>query len=271
MTAKENQGFKIYPIKVANKAFGLITAFFDDFDEPLIITTPLFHDDVLLFDIFDLLSQNCFEIYFFDEQNRELLGVRARSVHALSIKTAMKGISFPSLEDDLPKILKEMADWFGQRTKEDDQEAFEIQFIQSLYPDSFQLISKLELNAPGASQERDISAFLCRAFPNDAVFLNPFREDKGTELTDVLVVTEKFILIVQAKTSPITLATLRRNIARKHLIIRSHIQKGANQLRGAIDFVLSREVISLKVENDFVKFICYWSKSDRINCCSRDI
>jgi len=43
-----NNGFKIYVVPVSisdNQTVGLISAFFDDEDEPLIIRTPLFEDE----------------------------------------------------------------------------------------------------------------------------------------------------------------------------------------------------------------------------------
>ncbi len=72
------------------------------------------------------------------------------------------------------------------------------------------------------------------------------REDSGTELTDVLVVTDKVVLLAQAKDSPNTEASLRRSIDRKRSVIRNHIDKGAKQLRGALTHVLKRETIVLR-------------------------
>src|SRR6266496_1507715 len=49
LAAKVNGGFKIYvvPLNLAGQdTFGIISAFFDDQDEPLVIFTPLFEEDM---------------------------------------------------------------------------------------------------------------------------------------------------------------------------------------------------------------------------------
>lgn len=85
--------------------------------------------------------------------------------------------------------------------------------------------------------------------PGEAVFLNPVREDSGKELTDVRVVTDDVVLLVQAKDSPNTEASLRRSIDRKRSVIRGHIDKGAKQLRGALTYVLERDSVVLRTPN----------------------
>src|SRR5690606_28110417 len=95
-------------------------------------------------------------------------------------------------------------------------------------------VTSLERQEPGAFQERDIVAFLKRAFPADAIFLNPVRLDTGREFSDVLCLTDDVLLVVQAKDSPNTEAALRRDINRKRAVIRSHIEKASLQLRGAL-------------------------------------
>ncbi len=92
-------------------------------------------------------------------------------------------------------------------------------------------------------------ALLRRAFPGEVIFLNPMREDSGTELTDVLVVADEVVLLVQAKDSPNTEATLRRTIDRKRAVIRRHIDKGAKQLRGALTYILERKEIILRTRS----------------------
>jgi hypothetical protein len=47
----------------------LITAFFDDDDEPLTIRTPLFGDDDFSRGIIEILKYDEVDIYFFDEHN----------------------------------------------------------------------------------------------------------------------------------------------------------------------------------------------------------
>ena len=54
------------------------------------------------------------------------------------------------------------------------------------------------------------------------------------------------MLLLQAKDSPNTEASLRRSIDRKRAVIRSHIDKGAKQLRGALTHILERQSIILR-------------------------
>ncbi len=82
LTAKLNQEFHLYLVPTEGKEFtiyGIITAFFDDFDEPLVITSPLFADDEFTELVTELISVEDFDIYFFDEYNREMLGYKARN------------------------------------------------------------------------------------------------------------------------------------------------------------------------------------------------
>jgi hypothetical protein len=82
LTTKINNQFKVYLIKDSVNAgfcLGIISAFFDDHDEPLTMMTPLFSEDEMLSDISSVFSQPEFEIYFFDENNYELLGVKGKN------------------------------------------------------------------------------------------------------------------------------------------------------------------------------------------------
>ena len=79
LTAKLREGFRFYlaPVRAGTvTTYGLITAFFDDRDEPLTIRTPLFNEEITR-DFLALLSSDSFHVHFFDEHNRELLGFRA--------------------------------------------------------------------------------------------------------------------------------------------------------------------------------------------------
>src|SRR5258708_24812481 len=79
LAARMNQSFKIYVVPLASTIGvvpALATAFFDDADEPLIVMTPLFDDDMPL-DVRELLAYEELEIYFLDEHNREWMSYRA--------------------------------------------------------------------------------------------------------------------------------------------------------------------------------------------------
>ena len=72
---------------------------------------------------------------------------------------------------------------------------------------------------------------LHRPFSGDQVYRNPVRADKGREFVDVLVATEKTVLLIQAKDSPNTESTLNRGIDRKKATSAAHIRKAAAQLK----------------------------------------
>lgn len=58
--------------------YGLVTTYEDEELNPLMVVTPLL-DDEMGHTIFDLLSSESFEIHFFDDNNRELLGYRSQN------------------------------------------------------------------------------------------------------------------------------------------------------------------------------------------------
>lgn len=271
LTARLNQQIKIYLIpdeRVVSGSFGFITAFFDDHDEPLVIYTPLYAGDALLTDLTAALTQTSFDLYFFDEHDREMMGVHAHVQNVEHFRKVLDVTRFPSFcQSEVAPTLKAMEDWFGRRTPDDDNRAFIIEFESPLYPDNLIIIdarpeaydyrgsngnvavTSLERNEPGPFQERDIVSLFQRAFPGDSIFLNPFRTDTGTELADILIHNDEVIVLVQAKDSPNNKATIRRNIDRKRTVIRAHIEKGARQLRGALSYVTNHDVLHIKNSN----------------------
>lgn len=268
LTARLNQQVKIYLIPHARntgRSHGFITAFFDDHDEPIVVFTPLYDGDAMLTDLTSALGQEFFDLYFFDEHDRELVGVRGRVTDVAGFRATMRDTSFPTLQvSEIASTLEEMQDWFRRRTKEDDGRAFTIQFGDTLYPDDLVIIdardeaydfqgandrpavTSLERGEPGGFQERDIVRLMRRAFSAETIFLNPIREDSGTELTDVLCVTDDIVLVIQAKDSPNTQASLRRSMDRKRAVIRAHIEKAAKQLQGALSHIEQHGEIILR-------------------------
>ena len=120
----------------------------------------------------------------------------------------------PGTKEIARQFHDDMMFWFGARSTADDNAAlrinlFETQLADNLYPQS---------QTPGEFNERDIEIGLHRAFSGDQVYRNPMRAKEGREFVDVLVATEKTVLLIQAKDSPITEATLVvRLIARRPL------------------------------------------------------
>ncbi len=248
-TARLRGGFRFYlvPIQSAGVAtYGLLTAFFDDKDEPLVLRTPLFNEEITR-DFISLLSSDSFCVHFFDQRNRELLGFRAENSNALRFRILSNTIRFvaPTLER-ARHCLDAMQSWFGARSPSDDAASFAIHLRERLFPDSL----AEHVDNPGDRSESDIATALRRAFQDDAVFINPARADNGREFVDVLVMTSKSLLLVQAKDNPDTQSALTRKIVRKKATAAKHVRKAAAQLTGSINHLRSGESIVVTPEGE---------------------
>lgn len=272
LTAGINNCFKIYPIKDNSDEtlyLGLVIGFFDDHDEPLTITTPLFSDDQMLADIKRLLSQKSFDVYFFDENNFELLGASAKNKDHERFLKQMNDASFPRFQDiEILETWKKIGQIFSFRTKENDINAYEIDLNDRLYPDDVMItdlresfsgfndrseslaVMSLERDGdPGPMQEKDIARLLRRVFDGRDIYLNPYRADTKKELSDVLVVTDSVMFFVQAKDSPNTKDMLFRSLDRKRRTIQGHIQKAVKQMRGALTHARDSQGVTI-LSND---------------------
>ena len=150
-TARLRRGFSFYlvPVHAAGVAtYGLATAFFDDNDEPLVIRTPLFKEEITR-DFLLLLSSNSFYVHFFDEHNRELLGFRAENpnAHCFRVLSNSMRFVFPTLER-ARHVHNEMQDWFGVRSPSGDDAALTIHLRERLFPDCL----AEHVDKPGRSQ-----------------------------------------------------------------------------------------------------------------------
>ena len=196
------------------------------------------------------------------------MGIRAHVEDVKRSGATLDSTRFSNFElSEVEGTLQAMEDWFGRRTADDDGRAFTIQFEGVLYPDDLMIIdarptvydfrgaehhlsvTSLERDEPGAFQERDIVRLLRRAFLGQSIFLNPVRTETGTELADILCLTDEVLVLVQAKDSPNNEATLRRIIDRKRGVIRAHIEKGARQLQGDLSYVTTREKLALSTSS----------------------
>ncbi|MBV1909322.1 MAG: hypothetical protein KUG78_08365 [Kangiellaceae bacterium] len=266
LTVSTNNAFKVYLIKNSVQSasyLGLVTAFFDDHDEPLTITTPLFSDDEMLTDITRLFSQESFDVYFFDENNYEFLGATVQNAGFNEFSKEIDAAIFPEFQQS--KVLdswKNMNQQFGLRTEDDDSNAYEIKLNDRLYSDDIMItdlrrqffgfndqgknvaVTSLEradgLNT-GPMQERDIAQLLTKIFEIKDIYLNPYRADIKEELTDLLIVTDKIMFFIQAKDSPNTKDMLQRSVDKKRTAIRRHIKKATGQMRGALTYARDHE------------------------------
>ena len=259
-TARLREGFRFYlvPVHAGGLAtYGLVTAFFDDHDEPLVIRTPLVNEEIPR-NLVGLLSSDSFYVHFFDEHNRELLGVRVENPDAHRFRVLSDAIRFvsPTL-DQARHDLDAMQSWFGARSPSDDAAAFTIRLRERLFPDS------LEENVenPGDLNEPDIAMALHRPFRGDQVFSNPIRADNGREFVDVLVATTKTLLLIQAKDSPSTESGLTRTIDRKKATAAKHVRNASAQLKGSINHLRSGQSIEIVTEG----------KRRRVSMSGRDV
>ena len=242
---------------------GIVTAFFDDFDEPLGIRTPLLNDEMGN-GIIDLLCTPTFDIHFFDELDRELLGYRVNNRTAGKISSNRDKIQLAS-PTYMPssKIDDQMSNKFSNRNSEDDENALVIELVEELFPSDFiiwdarpeansyqgrkhDMFTALERANAGLFSELDIVKFLHRVFSSEQIFLNPHRTDDGKEFVDVMVVTANNLLLIQAKDSPNTEETLSRPIDRKISTVFRHLKKATAQLRGSISYVDSNEPFTVQ-------------------------
>lgn len=271
LTAKINNEFKVYLIEDNQLGYhlGLMSAFFDDHDEPIVLQTLLFADDEMLADVTSVFSQKEFEIYFFDEHNREFMGVKATNEDANRFREEMGQAKFPAFNSHpFQKLLSKFQEQFSVRDESDDARSYTINLGERLYPDDFLIMdtrttqhgyladpttvvtTSLEREEPGAMQEHDIAVMLGKVFQEADVYLNPYRRDTDRELTDVLVVNESIILFVQAKDSPNTKGILRRSIDRKRTTIRSHIKKATDQMQGALTYARDNKGLELSYQGN---------------------
>lgn len=267
LTAKVRRGLRIYAFPVTRGheiALGLVTAFFDDSDEPLAITTALCQDS-LCNELVRILSNTTMNVHFFDEHNRELLGYAAciscpNKTRALLAHPARADLDeFAAIE-----VASELFHRFAVRTARDDEEAIAVTFEKPLWPENLVVqdlrpeahdyhggipgtIETLERSVPGPPQERDIARLFRRLFGAEAqIFLNPLRVTHNKELVDLLVVTKNAALLVQAKDSPNVESTLQASIFRKKLKAQSTLEEALGQMRGALRYVRSTESLRIR-------------------------
>ena len=244
-TAQLRRFFRIYMVPLCAgdvDTIGLVSAFFDDDDEPLVIRTPLF-DDELLHDFLQVLSSDALDIHFFDEHSRILVGFRAENPDAARFRQFVNTIRFvPGTLKFARQFDDHMISWMGARSTAEDDASLRIDLLEMLTPDNLQAESQ---DSPGDLNEGDIEMGLHRAFNHDDVFRNPLRPDNGREFVDVLVATNETVLLIQAKDSPITEASLSRTIGRKRATSKKHVKKAADQLRGSINHLRSSNSIDI--------------------------
>lgn len=263
LTARENKGFDFYlaPVSIAGvSSYLLLTVFYDDADEPLALKTPFFEKDPSIPLFIELFKSNEFEVYFFDEHDREWLSYRV-SGPLNGLVDKLKSSSFISIE-----FWREMTTqaeyWFGTRGTDTDSNAYSVEMVEGIFTEQLTVIdasgadygvngaeqvsaTSLDREEPGVFQEWDIALLLRRVFPGTKIYLSPYKDSDQRELVDVLVMGEHTVYLIQAKDSPNTLRLLRTRVKRKRGRSITQAQEASKQLAGAINFCEKNQVLNL--------------------------
>lgn len=274
LAAKLHRGFSFYlPAMPSQEVVttSLITAFFDDSDQPLTITSPLFQEDKWTDGMLEILRYDEVDIYFFDDQNYEWLSYRATLEDGGSCLISKPPIHLLGYHPLNSKGINEaLQTWFGQRTPDDDTRAIRVEFQEALSPeDIFITDMTVETNAyqgskgfrtdslvrdePGGFQERDISACLLRAFEPEKVMMGPRRKDTFKEILDHLVLTDDLAILIQAKDSPNNQISLSRDLDRKRRAAHNQIGDAIKQIKGVARYFGRQPIADLVVDGADVK------------------
>ena len=274
LTVREKGGFSVYvvPIPTADgQAISLVTAFFDDEDEPLVIRTPLFGGEAPSVELVALLLSKTIDVYFFDALGREWMGYSC-SVEDPGSLLATQGDEIrlaPFTRSNSTAILARLGEWFGLRTPAEDARAVKIRLDDALWPPDLAIldvrdgpndyvgthgyaITMLERDAtrPGYYQERDIAGIVRRFLAPDQIILNPLRRGTAEEYADIVCGTGSAVIIIQAKDSPNTAHSLARSIARKTKTSDSQLKAALIQLSGAWRYTGQGEPVLLTAKGD---------------------
>ncbi|WP_174145463.1 hypothetical protein [Leisingera sp. ANG59] len=253
LTALQRREFFMYlaPVEVSGiSSFSIFSAFFDDPDEPLFIFTPFVEDAKLAEDVFRIIQSENFEVFFFDQLNRERLGFTASSTIPISTSNRISSVQSFVPMSQLREVHSQCYNWFSTRNEGDDKAAIKIKLQEELFPtDAMMLdlrndgasgpihVSSLERHTnPGDMQELEISECLQRIIGDGEISIGPLRIDTDRELADVVAVTEKSVFIVQAKDIENTKRSIDANIQRKISKSIKKVKEGMVQLKGAIKF-----------------------------------
>ena len=265
---REHGGFTVYVVPVPARdgiAISLVTAFFDDADEPLVIRTPLFGDETPSIETVALLTGEEMDLYLFDDLGWERMSYRCRIEDPGSyFRTGADIRLVPFTRENSRVILDFLAEWFGLRTPLDDTQAIRVRLSEEIWPsdqaildvrgspnkylgsDGF-VMSALERDEtrPGFHQERDIAALFRRFLSPEQVILNPFRRGSDREYADLVCATQSTVILIQAKDSPTDARAMARSLERKRRVSQAQLKAALRQITGAFRYTDSGEPVSL--------------------------
>lgn len=263
LAAKVEREFKIYlaPVDVRGQScMALVTAFFDDPDEPLTITSALVTGERLPEELAKL--PDAFTVCFFDEHNREVFACSAEAELSDFRNTLQSCVKAARSEGH---YLKQRAEhWFARRTVEDDLKAFSVKLRDSLTPGGLVHYNlredvhsywgspgfsstTLQRPEPGAQQELDIIMLLQRVYSPCQIIHSPTKVSDNEELSDIAVAGAHYTLLIQAKDSPNTEQTLKTSLDRKQRKSVRQLKGGLSQLGGAVSSLQRTGGLKLKI------------------------
>ena len=269
LAARIRRGFAVYivPVHVDGvESVSLITAFFDDPDEPLVVRSPLFANDPHSLSLMDFLLSSEGQVHFFDEHSREMLAYGCRIGVPASTRKLLETANLVEYGHGKWRGIDDQAqEWFSVRTTAHDAGAIRVELLEPLMPEDIAYIdgtpgntsylgsdavttTSLVRTQPGPFQEHDIALLLQRLFDSTQVIRGPLRTNDKEEVADFIVVTPDTLLIIQAKDSPNTEQILAKSIEKKKAATLRHLKKALGQIRGAIGYARREPLLRMIVE-----------------------
>ncbi|MGF6348125.1 hypothetical protein [Variovorax sp. W2I14] len=267
LTARMNRGFKIYVVPLdtpAGPTVGLMSAFFEDHDEPLTIWSPLSPGNDTT-SLLKALRGSALTVRLFDEHNREFLAYAARLEVPLMPRVRLDHAKLLNLTQDLAHYMHEQGKlWFSNRESPDDDDAISVVFESALYEENLAYVDdrtelfkyqgskgsveiRLEKDTPEDLQEIDIILLLQRLFKPEHIYHSPKKPTNNKEIADILIITDRICLIVQAKDSPNTEEQLGNEMERKQASAKKHLAKACGQLARSVAYLRQHRPLVMKM------------------------
>ena len=257
LTAKLRKEFLIYliPYEIPGvKSVGFLAAFFDDSVHP-ITTGGALIKELSGRELSKLFLSRNVDVHFFNELGWEMLAFRAEFISTKQHREMLRSAVLPSVKGlNQSAILREMEKWFSLTVPADDKAAIRVVFKESLMPEDVVHIdmrddnhryhgappvssTPLERDEPGPFQEKEIIALLHRVFSPSEIYLAPLRTYDKEEMVDILVVTDKVVVLIQAKDSPNIERIVNNTIERKRSTASKSLVAALGQIKGAITYM----------------------------------
>lgn len=257
LTAKIRQGFLIYLIPYELRNFtsvGFLASFFDDPQHPYTTGGGLIKE-LSGRELSKLFLSPKVDVHFFDEVGREMLSYRATFKTTKNHRDTLRSAVLPSAVGlNQAEILRSLTEWYKLSGPKDDERAIHVTFDEPLMPEEiiyFDLRPEnhtyhgspgfssftLEREVPGLPQELEIISLLERTFKSNEIYFAPKRTYDNEEMVDILVVTEKSVLLIQAKDNQNLESSINKTIEKKKSAAVKALKSGVGQVKGAISYL----------------------------------